>query len=106
MIEVLDKPAQISLKNYNEAKISYLDTKIQRLEEELGLNSSLDVAIEASLLVDFKFVQAAVIRGDKNVERLFGKEAWADWLQAREFTRSNLEATLTPELIIESHSCR
>ena len=57
---------------------------IETFEKELGLRSSSDRLLETSLFIDKKFLQVAIVTENSfRQERMFGNEAWADWLEGR-----------------------
>lgn len=83
----------------------FLEGEIDHLEKELGIRNKEDRLIESSLFVDKKFMDVAVITGNTaRPERLFGDEAWADYLEARKATKRYGAQALTPDFIIELHN--
>lgn len=81
-----------------------LEATITRLEHELGITSIHDRILEASLFIDNKFLTAEVLMGRaKGVERLFGDEAWVDWLEGHKLAREYGRKPLTPEFMMLLH---
>lgn len=65
-----------------------LEDEIACLEKAMDIKTPPDRFLEACLLVDQKFVVAALLtESDLPLERMFGNEAWAGYLQARLLTR-------------------
>ena len=81
-----------------------LETKIQESEQKLGINSEFDRLVEASLFIDRKFLNYAIITGvTQKPERIFGNKAWADYLDARIFARQYGNQDLSLNFIVELH---
>ncbi len=80
------------------------EAEINKLEQEVGIHSEEDRLIEASLLVDKKFIDTAVITNNtQGVERMFGDKEWADWIEARVTARDH-SGELTPDFIQQLHT--
>lgn len=80
------------------------EEKIAQLEKEMGLDSESRRVIEASLLVDKKFLDAALITGEPSrPERMFGDVEWAEWLEARLETKKHGGAKLDVGFIVKLH---
>lgn len=81
-----------------------IEEQIQRLEKELGIETELQRALEASLLIDRKFFDIAVISGNQNAERMFGNNAWADWLEGRVAAKEYGKRPLSLDFIKQLHT--
>lgn len=81
------------------------EDEIKRLEKEKGIETDEDRVIEASLLIDKKFLDVQVIAGkETSLERIFGGKAWADWLNARIAAKNYGNNELNLDFIIDLHS--
>lgn len=79
-----------------------LSERIKNAETDLGIHTSADRLREASLLVDRKFVQVAVISGKTDgLEQIFGAQEWLGWLQARNLAKA-YKGLLTKDFIIDA----
>lgn len=80
------------------------EEEIQRLEREVGIETEEDRLMEASLFIDKKFADVALITGqDVAVERIFGNAAWADYLSARAYIKEHGGSELTTDFMQELH---
>jgi hypothetical protein len=88
----------------SERRANKLEHHIANTEKELGIENDGDRLIEASLFIDRKFVNYALITGitDKP-ERIFGDNAWADYLDGRKFAVEFGNQDLTPGFILALH---
>ncbi len=81
-----------------------LDHIISESEKALGIETEYDRLAEASLFIDKKFLNYALITGGtQKPERVIGKEAWADYLDGRLFARQYGKRDLTIDFIFELH---
>jgi len=80
-----------------------LERQISGAERKLGIRTPGDRTLEAMLFVDAPILDYALII-DANVkpERLFGRKAWADHLDARLYMREAAASPLSPELIMNA----
>lgn len=78
-----------------------LRSECRELEEQLGIFTDEHRVLEASLFIDWPFLQVATLRGDKHPEELFGLEAWKGWLAAR-IAMQNIDE-LTVDMICNIH---
>src|SRR3989344_7713657 len=80
------------------------ESSSSKLEKELGLETPTQRALEASLFIDKKFLDVAVITGSTQApEKLFGKDAWERYLSARTFARQYGNADLSIDFIRSIH---
>lgn len=88
-------------------KDKFIQTKsheITESERELGLETSGQRALEASLFIDKKFLDVALItETTKKPEELFGREAWDGYLNARVLSREYGNSDLTLDFIQKLH---
>lgn len=81
-----------------------LEQQIQNSEKTLGIETEYDRLIEASLFIDKKFLNYALITGvTPNPERIFGANTWADYLDARVAVKEYGSQSLTPDFILDLH---
>ncbi len=72
-----------------------LEAEIAHLEDAMDIINPADRFLEACLFVDQKFVVASLLTESAlPIERMFGDEAWAGYLQARLLTRDADKAFL------------
>ncbi len=70
-------------------------------EKKLGTETAEDRLIEAGLFIDQKFINVAIITGNtQNPERMFGDDAWMDYVEARKAAKEYGGKDLTPDFII------
>ncbi len=87
-----------------ESPSKQLEQQIQNSEKALGIKTEYDRLVESSLFIDKKFLNYALITGvTPNPERIFGANAWADYLDARVAAKEYGNRSLTPDFIIELH---
>lgn len=81
-----------------------IQDQIRESEKTLGIESEHDRLLEASLFIDKSFLSYALITGvAKKPERVFGDNAWADYLDARLFARQYGKQNLTLDFIVNLH---
>lgn len=81
-----------------------LEEEIQNAEKKLGIETEYDRLMEASLFIDKKFINYALITGvTPNPERIFGAKTWADYLDARITAKEYGDKDLTPDFISQIH---
>lgn len=101
MSETGEKGAVVVVERPHES----LEHSIEESEKALGILTEYDRQAEASLFIDKKFLSYALITGvSKNSERVFGDNAWADYLDGRLFARQYGKQALTPNFIRELHT--
>jgi len=80
------------------------ESSSSKLEKKLGLETPTQRALEASLFIDKKFLDVAVITGNTQApEKLFGKDAWEGYLSARKFLRQYGNGDLNIDFIRSVH---
>ncbi len=80
-----------------------IEHEVAALEKELGIETERDRIVEASLLVDKKFVDTAAISGhSERIATMFGLEAWSDWMKARLLAKK-YNGELTEDFIADMH---
>lgn len=78
-------------------------SNIAQIESSESL-SNQDRLIEASLFIDQKFINVAVITGNtKNPELMFGETPWLDYMDARKASKNYGKNELTTDFILELH---
>jgi hypothetical protein len=81
-----------------------MERQIQELEHAMGITSEPERLLEASLLVDRKFLGTMALTGYRFfMERHFGDEAWAGHLHARLLTRLHGNAPLSISFVASLH---
>lgn len=81
-----------------------IDLEIRSSERALGIENTYDRLNEASLFIDKKFLNYGIITGvTKRPERIFGDNAWADYLDGRLFAKEYGQQALTPEFVLDVH---
>ncbi len=89
----------------NRPEESSVEHVIQKAERELGLDTEYARLSEACLFVDKKFFDYELITSDTpRPERIFGDNAWADYLSGRLFAKRFGKNELTPEFIVNLHT--
>ncbi len=74
------------------------------LGKELELETPTQRGLEASLFIDRKFLDVAIITGTtQSPEKLFGKDAWEGYLSARKFARQYGNGDLNIDFIRSIH---
>jgi len=74
------------------------------VEKELRLETAGQRALEASLFIDKKFLDVAVITGEQTPpELLFGRSAWKGYTDARALARQSISQELSVDLIKRIH---
>ena len=90
--------------NLPEKEQKNIDGQILNREKTLGIHTDYDRLVEASLFIDRKFINYAVITGVvERPERIFGASAWADYLDGRIYAKDNLKKTLNIDFLKELH---
>lgn len=80
-----------------------VEEHIAKLEQELGIETDGQRLLEATLLIDGKFIRTAAITGVEHPERMFGDNEWADWLAARQYAQDYGDQDITPEFLVAIH---
>ncbi|MBO0880668.1 MAG: Fic family protein, partial [Mycobacterium sp.] len=80
-----------------------LESFIADLEARLELDTPAKRAVEASLLIDARYLTVALTAGHPYPERMFGDAEWAGWLAARAYARDVGRQPLTVEFILALH---
>lgn len=81
-----------------------LEHEISGAEKTLGIKTEYDRLMETSLFIDKKFLNYALITGvTPQPERIFGADAWADYLDARVTAKEHGNQSLTPDFILNLH---
>lgn len=81
-----------------------LEKQIRKSEREIGITSDFDRLIEASLFIDRKFLNYALVTGVTNRhEMIFGSKSWLDYLEGRNFVRKYGNQELNIDFIIKLH---
>ena len=76
----------------------------ERIEKSLEIENREDRLIEASLFVDKKFLDTAIITGNaKNPELMFGRNEWMDYLEARRAAKEYGDRELSVDFIVALH---
>lgn len=82
-----------------------LNEQIKILESKLDIESDYDRQLEASLFIDKIFLNYSIITGVvERPERIFGDDAWADYLEGRIYARNYGKTDLTPDFICNLHA--
>ncbi|WP_454198581.1 sigma-70 family RNA polymerase sigma factor [Nocardia sp. Marseille-Q1738] len=69
----------------------------------LGIDTEAALLLEASLLIEEKYLSTAVIADQPRPETIFGLAEWAGYLDARLLARQYGDRELTPDFIVALH---
>jgi hypothetical protein len=84
--------------------VDSLEIQIRKAEQRLGIETQAQRLLEASLVIDKPFFEAALLTDYPQPERLFGDKEWLAYLNARLLAKKHGKKPLTSFFIQDIHA--